>query len=123
MAPPATVSDKHSSTQIRTCAVTIKAQRYHQKNSCDVVARGFWGRGATTIFDVRIADTDAPTYRNWDPVKALVAHGKEKKDKYLKDCLARHFTTLAFSIDCLRGVVNKYIVPPIKKRLTGEAIS
>jgi len=58
------------------------------------------------IFDVRITDTDAPTYRSWDPTKVLAAHKKEKKDKYLADCLARqcHFTPLVFSVDGLRGV-------------------
>lgn len=41
--------------------------------------------GRLTMFDVRITDTDAPTYRNRDPVKVLAAHEKEKKDKYLED--------------------------------------
>ena len=58
------------------------------------------------IFNIRITDTDAPMYRNRDPIKVLAAHEKEKKDKYLEDCLARrrHFTPLVFSIDGLRGV-------------------
>ena len=69
-----------------------------------MVAHGLWHRGASTIFDVRIADTDAPTYRNRNPAKVLAAHAKEK-DKYL-DSLARrrHFTPLMFSIHGLRGV-------------------
>lgn len=39
---------------------------------------------------------------NWDPVKVLVAHEKEK-DKYLEDWLVRrcHFTPLVLSVDAL----------------------
>ena len=70
-----------------------------------MVAHGLWHRGATTIFDVRIADTDAPTYRNRNPAKVLAAHAKQK-DKYLEDSLSRrrHFTPLMFSEHGLRGV-------------------
>ena len=52
------------------------------------------------IFNIRITDTDAPMYRNRDPIKVLAAHEKEKKDKYLEDCLARrrHFTPIVVSI-------------------------
>ena len=67
----------------------------------DVTAHGFWKCGTTMIFDVRITDTDAPTNRQWDPAKVLKRQEKEKKDKYLADCLARrlHFTPLVFSVD------------------------
>ena len=66
---------------------------------------GFWRRGATAIFDIRVTDTDAPTYRGQDPHKVLARHEKEKKDKYVEPCLARrrHFTPLVFSVDGLRG--------------------
>jgi hypothetical protein len=71
----------------------------------DVAAHGFWHRGMTTVFDIRITDTDAPSYRNQDPGKILASHEKEKKAKYLAPCLARrrHFTPLVFSVDGLRG--------------------
>lgn len=71
----------------------------------DVGVHGFWKRGATTIFDIRITDTDAPTYRGMDPTKVLARHEKEKKDKYLEACLERrrHFTPLVFSVDGLAG--------------------
>jgi hypothetical protein len=32
---------------------------------------GFWRRGATAIFDVRVTDTDAPYHRGQDPHKVL----------------------------------------------------
>ena len=71
----------------------------------DVAAHGFWQRGTTAVFDVRITDTEAPSYRRMDPAKVLARHEKEKKDKYLDACLARRrqFTPLVFSVDGLRG--------------------
>ena len=71
----------------------------------DVAAHGFWRRGTTAIFDVRITDTDAPTYRGQDPLTVLKRHEKEKKSKYLEACVARrrHFTPLVFSVDGLQG--------------------
>jgi hypothetical protein len=105
---PAAVSDEpliHTGRDMQTSANGQSTEALPD-NRGDVAAHGFWRRGATTIFDVRITDTDAPTYRSRDPAKVLAAHEKEKKDKYLADCLARrrHFTPLVFSVDGLRGV-------------------
>jgi hypothetical protein len=71
----------------------------------DVAVHGFWKRGTTTIFDIRITDTDAWSNRGMDPAKILRRHEKEKRDKYLDLCLARrrHFTPLVFSVDGMRG--------------------
>ena len=71
----------------------------------DVAAHGFWRRGTTAVFDVRITDTDAPTYCGQEPIKVLKRHEKEKKTKYLAPCVARrrHFTPLVFSVDGLQG--------------------
>jgi len=71
----------------------------------DVAVKGFWRRGATTIFDVRITDTDAPSNRNQDVQKILLRHENEKKKRYLQPCLdaRRHFTPLVFSVDGMMG--------------------
>ena len=71
----------------------------------DISVRGFWKRGATTIFDVRITDTDAPSSHGTDPKKVLQRHENEKKDKYQAACAERrrHFTPLVFSVDGMRG--------------------
>jgi hypothetical protein len=45
----------------------------------DLAVHGFWTKGQTAIFDVRVTDTDQPTNRNIDPAKALLRHEKEKK--------------------------------------------
>jgi hypothetical protein len=72
----------------------------------DLAVHGFWTRGQTAIFDVRITDTDQPSNRNTaDPAKVLLRHEKEKKEKYGALYIAgrRTFTPLVFSIDGLLG--------------------
>ena len=71
----------------------------------DISVRGFWKRGATTIFDVGISDPDAPSSRGTDRKKVLQRHENEKKDKYQVACAERrrHFTPLVFSVDGMRG--------------------
>ncbi|KAI2507264.1 hypothetical protein MHU86_7100 [Fragilaria crotonensis] len=72
----------------------------------DIAVHGFWTRGTTAIFDVRVTDTDAPSNRNTTPEKVLLRHEKEKKDKYGALCIARRrtFTPLVFSVDGMQGV-------------------
>ena len=67
----------------------------------DASCHGFWERGRTTIFDMRITDTDARSYRKKEFAKVLEQHEKEKKDKYLQNCLEmrKDFTPMAYSVD------------------------
>jgi hypothetical protein len=71
----------------------------------DVSAHGFWSRGTTAIFDIRITDTDAGSYRRKDPRKVLQRQEQEKKLKYGEACREahRHFTPLVYSVDGLEG--------------------
>jgi hypothetical protein len=71
----------------------------------DVAAHGFWHRGNTTIFDVRITDLDAGVNRGRDSLTILRKHEREKKLKHGPACLERrrHFTPLVFSVDGLRA--------------------
>ncbi|EJK47230.1 hypothetical protein THAOC_34067, partial [Thalassiosira oceanica] len=57
--------------------------------------------GTKCIFDVRVTDPSAKSYRKKDPRKVLETQEKEKKDKYLMKCLERrkHFTPLVFSVN------------------------
>ena len=77
----------------------------HPELCGDVAAHGFWKRGTTAIFDIRVTDTDAASYRQTEPSKVLKRHEREKKAKYNDLCLARHrhFTPLVFSVDGLQG--------------------
>jgi hypothetical protein len=88
----------------------------------DVAVHGFWKRGATAIFDIRVTDTDAPTYRGLAPRKVLAKHEKEKKDKYVEHCLARrrHFTPLVFSVDGLRGAEAEAATKRLASRLAAK---
>jgi hypothetical protein len=46
-----------------------------------------WAHGTDCIIDVRVTDTDAKSNLSRDPAKVLEQHEREKKKKYLKDCL------------------------------------
>ena len=72
----------------------------------DKGAHGFWKSGVTCIFDVRVIQTDAPSYRGRDPDSILAMHEGLKKDRYLEPCLERrrHFTRLVYSVDGMAGV-------------------
>ena len=65
----------------------------------------FWERGRNTIFDIRITDTEAPSYRNQDFDKVLAAHEKDKKEKHLIPLHAQRkdFTPIVYSVDGIAG--------------------
>jgi hypothetical protein len=103
---PTKVSDEPLIPQSQVQAVVNGVQRMIDPpdKRGDVAAHGFWQRGMTTIFDIRITDTDARSFRTKDPSKVLGKQAKDKKDKYLEACTQsrRHFTPLVFSVDGLR---------------------
>jgi len=68
-------------------------------------AHGFWQRGRTAIFDVRITDTHSRSYRNKDYQKVLAQQEKGKKNQYLRPCLEmqKDFTPLVYSVDGIAG--------------------
>ena len=88
----------------------------------DVSVHGFWSRGTTTIFDIRVTDTNARSQRNADPHRVLTRHVKEKKAKYGALCLARrrHFTPLVFSVDGLMGAETKAASQRLASLLSGK---
>ena len=67
----------------------------------DVSAHGFWKRGTTPMFDIRIVNPDVGTYLCMTPEEALAKAEKEKKDLYLQACLERrrNFTPMVYSVD------------------------
>ena len=71
----------------------------------DTACYGFWACQRDCIFDVRITDTDARSYRNKDYEKFIAAQEKEKKDKYLRPYQEhrKDFTPLVYSVDGKRG--------------------
>ena len=71
----------------------------------DLAVRGVWQPQCDAVFDVRIVDTDAPSYRSRTPPDVLQTAELEKKRKYLQACQDRRaaFTPLCVSVDGLLG--------------------
>ena len=59
----------------------------------DVLIHGLYDRHTSCIIDVRVTDTDQPSYLSNTPAKAIAKQEREKKQKYLENCLEqrRHF--------------------------------
>ena len=72
----------------------------------DLRIRGVLQPQVDVLFDVRVTDVNAPSYRSRSPQAVLCSAEAEKKRKYMEACLARHasFTPLCFSIDGLRQI-------------------
>ena len=85
----------------------------------DLLCRNFWANGSDCIFDIRVSDTDAPSYIKLDPVKVIENQEKQKKQKYLQSCLdqRRQFTPVVLSIDGLLGQETKSIVRRLSLKL------
>ena len=74
------------------------------------------------LFDVRVVDTDAPSYRGRSPQAVLGSTEAEKKRKYLEACLARHagLTPLCFSIDGMFGSEADCFLHRLADRLSAK---
>jgi hypothetical protein len=71
----------------------------------DTGIHGFWRRGTTAIFDVRVTDMDGKSQRGMEPLAVLWQHEKAKKKIYGPLYVTRRhtFTPLVFSVDGMRG--------------------
>jgi hypothetical protein len=88
----------------------------------DISTHGFWTRGKTTIYDVRVTDTDAPSHSGQDPFKVLAKQEREKRDLYEEPCNARRrdFTPLVFSVDGLMGEQATAVSRRLARRLSNK---
>ena len=75
------------------------------KSRADASSHGFWKRGTTAMFDIRIVNLYAGSYLCMTPEKALAKAEMEKKDLYLQDCLERKrtLTPMVYSADGIPG--------------------
>uniref|UniRef100_A0A1X7SXQ2 Reverse transcriptase domain-containing protein n=1 Tax=Amphimedon queenslandica TaxID=400682 RepID=A0A1X7SXQ2_AMPQE len=71
----------------------------------DISVRGVWQSQSTTIFDVRVVDSDAPSYTGKPPLQVLKTAERDKKNKYGEACNSIHcsFIPLCMTVDGLLG--------------------
>ena len=86
----------------------------------DLSVRGVWVPQAEALFDIRVIDTDAQSYRTQSPIDVLSGAEKDKKKKYLEACSDRRamFTPLCTSVDGLLGREANVFVKRIAERLS-----
>ena len=86
----------------------------------DLSVRGVWVPQAEALFDIRVIDTDAQSYRAQSPIDVLSVAEREKKKKYQAACSDRQamFTPLCTSVDGLLGREANVFVKRIAERLS-----
>ena len=72
----------------------------------DLLIRNLWQQGTNSVHDMRVVNTDAPTYQKKEPEKCLHKGERGKKKMYLEACLQQrwHFSPFVASVDGLLGV-------------------
>ena len=71
----------------------------------DLSIRGVWESQTVALFDIRVIDTDAPSYLHRDVASVLSSAEEEKKRKYIDAAEARRasFTPLVVSVGGVLG--------------------
>ena len=84
----------------------------------DVMIRGLWDKQTSCILDVRVTNTDSPSYLGTTPEKHLAKQEKIKKRKYLEACLQqrRHFSP--YVVDCF-GLLGEEAIA-VNQRLAAK---
>lgn len=85
----------------------------------DISARGVWQPQTTALFDVRVVDSDAPSYLSKPPAAVLRTAERDKKSKYSLACERRHasFTPLCLTIDGLVAPEMSQLMKRLADRL------
>ena len=80
-----------------------------------------WIPQAEALFDIRVVDTDAQSYRNRAPIDILSTAEREKA-KYHQACVDRRafFTPLCLFVDGLRGREAAVFVKRMAERLSSN---
>ncbi|CAB0000687.1 unnamed protein product [Nesidiocoris tenuis] len=78
-----------------------EASEIHPALRGDLACRGVWEVQREALFDIRVTDTDAPSYLSRTVSTVFKTAEEEKKRKYVSACEARHatFTPLVASVD------------------------
>lgn len=85
----------------------------------DLACRGVWEPQRVALFDVRVIDTDAPSYVSRPVSNVLTSAEQEKQRKYLEACEQRHatFTPLVCTADALLAPQMTAFVKLMAERL------
>ena len=85
----------------------------------DLGVRGVWSPQTEALFDIRIIDTDAPSYKHHTPVAVLESAAKEMKRIYQKAVKDRRgqFTPFVVSVDGLLHREANHFMKRIAARL------
>ena len=88
----------------------------------DLCVQGVWEPQTEALFDIRVVDTDARSYRTRPPRDVLSTAKGEKKRKYLQACQDRHatFTPLCVSVDGMLGSESEFFVKRLSDFLAAE---
>ena len=86
----------------------------------DISIRGVWQPQSTTILDVRVVDSDAPSYVRKPPLQILKTAEREKKSKYQEACNSIHssFTPLCMTVDGLLAPETNFFLKRLADRLS-----
>ena len=84
----------------------------------DIIIKGLFERNQDCIINVRVTDTDAPSYRTRNPYNVTKSQETEKKKKYLRLCLEQRRTFVPFvvSVDGLIGREGRSLLKQITLR-------
>ncbi len=85
----------------------------------DLACRGVWGAQREALFDIRVIDTDAPSYVSRPVDSILSSAEQEKKRKYQNACEQRHlsFTPLVMSVDGIFASQTNSFVNTLAEKL------
>ena len=94
-------------------------------NEClkaDIGIRGAWQSQSMSLFDVRVLDSDAPSYLQRNPEVVLRNAEREKKLKYIEVCERRHatFTPLCVTVDGLVGPEMSLFLKRLADRISSK---
>ena len=72
----------------------------------DLLVQGLWDKHTACVLDIRVTDTDQPSYRGSTPEQVIAAQERSKKSLYMERCHEnrRHFSPY---VCCVSGLLGK----------------